>query len=156
MASRRADGPRLNTRSSCKVRARPSHLNSGLKKFGKNWKRVEAFIGTRTGTQIRSHAQKFFNRIRKEFRTEEPAVYVRNNLIRTTSDPDFGADISGADYESEPDTTPLFRVVKVARREEEVKPCVQVRKPTAMRPAASAGPPEFAPPSQSMAEAKLT
>ena len=39
----------------------------GLKIHGKNWKKVEEFIGTRSGAQIRSHAQKFFNRIQKEF-----------------------------------------------------------------------------------------
>jgi SHAQKYF class myb-like DNA-binding protein len=38
----------------------------GLKKFGKNWKKVEEYVGTRTGAQIRSHAQKFFNRVLKE------------------------------------------------------------------------------------------
>lgn len=38
----------------------------GLKKFGKNWKKVEEFVGTRTGAQIRSHAQKFFNRCQKD------------------------------------------------------------------------------------------
>ena len=29
----------------------------GLIQFGKNWKKVEEHIGTRTGAQIRSHAQ---------------------------------------------------------------------------------------------------
>lgn len=43
----------------------------GLKKYGKNWKKVEGFIGTRTGTQIRSHAQKFFNRIKREVDNKE-------------------------------------------------------------------------------------
>jgi SHAQKYF class myb-like DNA-binding protein len=38
----------------------------GLKKFGKNWKQVEEFVGTRNGTQIRSHAQKFFLRLERE------------------------------------------------------------------------------------------
>ncbi len=38
-----------------------------LKKFGKNWKQVEDFVGTRSGAQIRSHAQKFFNRLQREF-----------------------------------------------------------------------------------------
>lgn len=38
----------------------------GLNKFGKNWKKVEEFVGSRTGAQIRSHAQKFFNRIQRE------------------------------------------------------------------------------------------
>ena len=31
-----------------------------MKLYGKDWKRVEKFIGTRSGAQIRSHAQKFF------------------------------------------------------------------------------------------------
>lgn len=38
----------------------------GLKKYGKNWKKVEEHVRTRTGAQIRSHAQKFFNRLQKE------------------------------------------------------------------------------------------
>ena len=37
----------------------------GLKLFGKDWKRIEDFVATRTGTQTRSHAQKYFNRIKK-------------------------------------------------------------------------------------------
>lgn len=41
---------------------------------------MESFIGTRTGTQIRSHAQKFFNRIKKEFSTDDPSKYVIDNM----------------------------------------------------------------------------
>lgn len=52
----------------------------GLKIFGKNWKKVESYIGTRTGTQIRSHAQKFFNRIKKEHQTDDPSKYVIDNM----------------------------------------------------------------------------
>lgn len=37
-----------------------------LQLYGKNWRKVEEHIGTRTGAQIRSHAQKFFIRIEKE------------------------------------------------------------------------------------------
>jgi len=39
----------------------------GLRKFGKNWKKVEEYVGTRSGPQIRSHAQKFFIRLDREF-----------------------------------------------------------------------------------------
>jgi SHAQKYF class myb-like DNA-binding protein len=39
----------------------------GLRKFGKNWKQVEEYVGTRNGAQIRSHAQKFFNRLEREY-----------------------------------------------------------------------------------------
>ena len=33
--------------------------------FGNNWKKVENYVKSRTSSQIRSHAQKFFIRIRK-------------------------------------------------------------------------------------------
>lgn len=37
-----------------------------LRLHGKDWKKVEDYIGTRTGAQIRSHAQKYFIRIEEE------------------------------------------------------------------------------------------
>ena len=33
--------------------------------YGKNWKKVEEYIHTRTGAQIRSHAQKYFNKVNR-------------------------------------------------------------------------------------------
>lgn len=38
----------------------------GLLTHGKNWKMVEQVVGTRTASQVRSHAQKFFNRLDRE------------------------------------------------------------------------------------------
>lgn len=38
----------------------------GLRKFGKDWYRVEELIGTRSSAQIRSHAQKFLCKLDKE------------------------------------------------------------------------------------------
>ena len=37
-----------------------------LQVYGKDWQRVQAFVGTRSSAQIRSHAQKFFNQIKKK------------------------------------------------------------------------------------------
>eukprot|EP00826_Nyctotherus_ovalis_P017570 TRINITY_DN1517_c0_g1_i24.p1 TRINITY_DN1517_c0_g1~~TRINITY_DN1517_c0_g1_i24.p1 ORF type:complete len:301 (-),score=36.01 TRINITY_DN1517_c0_g1_i24:87-989(-) len=34
--------------------------------YGKNWKKVESYVGTRSGTQIRSHAQKHFLKEREK------------------------------------------------------------------------------------------
>ena len=35
--------------------------------YGKNWKLVQNYIGTRVSSQIRSHAQKYFNKISNQF-----------------------------------------------------------------------------------------
>ena len=37
----------------------------GIIKFGNNWKKIQKYISTRTATQARSHAQKFFDKIKK-------------------------------------------------------------------------------------------
>lgn len=42
-----------------------------LKSFGKNWKKVEEHVASRTSTQARSHAQKFFANILKRNTTME-------------------------------------------------------------------------------------
>ena len=38
----------------------------GVMKFGRDWKRIEKDITSRNGSQIRSHAQKYFNKIQQE------------------------------------------------------------------------------------------
>ncbi|CDW77411.1 myb-like dna-binding shaqkyf class family protein [Stylonychia lemnae] len=52
---------------------RQEHIRfiQAIKLFGKDWKKVEDHIGTRTGAQIRSHAQKYFLRIEKEINKNE-------------------------------------------------------------------------------------
>eukprot|EP00826_Nyctotherus_ovalis_P058738 TRINITY_DN80_c0_g1_i1.p1 TRINITY_DN80_c0_g1~~TRINITY_DN80_c0_g1_i1.p1 ORF type:complete len:218 (+),score=50.31 TRINITY_DN80_c0_g1_i1:132-785(+) len=42
------------TKEECK------RFEEALKRFGRNWKKVEDYVGTRSGTQVRSHAQKYF------------------------------------------------------------------------------------------------
>lgn len=41
---------------------------AGLLTYGKNWKLVEQVVETRSAAQVRSHAQKFFNRLDREQR----------------------------------------------------------------------------------------
>ena len=38
----------------------------GMRLFGKDWRRIEEYIGTRSCAQIRSHAQKYFNRLQRD------------------------------------------------------------------------------------------
>ena len=94
-------------------------FTEGLKIYGKNWKKVESYIGTRTGTQIRSHAQKFFNRVKKEFNTEDPSKYVVDHMkdesMRKIVLEHCGDDISISNEEKDfSSDTPevLFRITK--------------------------------------------
>lgn len=36
-----------------------------LKKYGKDWGKVQQYVGSRSSTQARSHAQKFFQKFEK-------------------------------------------------------------------------------------------
>ena len=36
-----------------------------LKKYDRDWKRIEAYVGTKNVIQIRSHAQKYFLKVQK-------------------------------------------------------------------------------------------
>ena len=40
-----------------------------LRIFGRQWRKIEEYIGTKTAVQIRSHAQKFFTKIEREGKT---------------------------------------------------------------------------------------
>ena len=50
-----------------------------LKKYGKQWKKVEEYIQTRSGAQIRSHAQKYFLKIQKEYPDQDAYEIFKNN-----------------------------------------------------------------------------
>jgi len=54
----------------------------GLKRYGKNWKQVEEHVGTRNGAQIRSHAQKFFNRLEREFNLKFEDLNLQSDKLR--------------------------------------------------------------------------
>ena len=61
-----------------------TNLFIAMRLYGKDWKKVEQHIGTRSGAQIRSHAQKFFNRVEKELGTDVDAFL--NSKASKTSD----------------------------------------------------------------------
>ena len=62
-----------NGKHSCGRWTNEEHENfiDALKLFGKNWKKVEDHVTTRTGAQIRSHAQKFFLKVQKKLNIEK-------------------------------------------------------------------------------------
>jgi len=53
--------------------------------YGKNWKKVEECIGTRTGAQIRSHAQKYFLKLEKDTKTNNKGTKKSNKKYTEVS-----------------------------------------------------------------------
>ncbi|CAI2360787.1 unnamed protein product [Moneuplotes crassus] len=49
-----------------------------LQKYGKDWSRLEKCVPTRTKIQIRSHAQNFFENIKREFNISNPMNFIMN------------------------------------------------------------------------------
>lgn len=66
-----------------------------LQRYGKEWKRVQQHVGTRSSTQARSHAQKFFVKLEKkgqrldEFLSLIDLESVRQRMIEAGSDKDY-------------------------------------------------------------------
>jgi SHAQKYF class myb-like DNA-binding protein len=56
-----------------------------IAEFGKNWKDVQKYVGSRSSTQARSHAQKFFLKL-KAIKTSKFDFDFSNNNIRSLSD----------------------------------------------------------------------
>ncbi|CAI2386177.1 unnamed protein product [Moneuplotes crassus] len=51
-----------------------------LKRYGKDWDKLDEMIPTRDSLQIRSHSQKYFNRIKQDFNTDDPIEYIRKGM----------------------------------------------------------------------------
>ena len=66
-----------------------SHQTIALKLYGRHWKKVEQHVGTRTGTQIRSHAQKHFLKSCNKKAVSRTAVEhgIESGKIGTTAEP---------------------------------------------------------------------
>ncbi|CAI2386552.1 unnamed protein product [Moneuplotes crassus] len=70
------DGKRTNGRWTAEEHRK---FVEALKMYGKQWKKVEEHIKTRSGAQIRSHAQKYFLKIQKEYPDQDAFQIFKNN-----------------------------------------------------------------------------
>ena len=64
------DSRTLDQDGTLKVPARYRWSEVGLQLYGKEWKKIEQLVATRTGAQIRSHAQKYFIKKGKDCQAE--------------------------------------------------------------------------------------
>jgi len=70
----------------------------GLSKEGNNWKKIREIINTRTLPQIRSHAQKFFKRL-KRCKNDKLGIDFTSNSIRSIKDMINHIKIVNKDYD---------------------------------------------------------
>jgi len=72
----RCDSERTNGRW---TKEEHNRFVEAIQLHGKNWKQVEDCVGTRTGAQIRSHAQKYFLKLEKEVKTNQKAKVTKKS-----------------------------------------------------------------------------
>ena len=53
----------------------------GILEYGNDWKKVQKLIKTRSSTQARSHAQKFFLRIKNDLKIKADKSILLNNVL---------------------------------------------------------------------------
>ena len=68
----------------------------GVIKYGNNWRLVQKYVGTRSGTQTRSHAQKFFEKLKRSkiFKAEKydfskNSLKLLHDIMSNLSDKEF-------------------------------------------------------------------
>ena len=64
--STKVDGLKKNRDYLFKVKFIPFIIFLGYEQYGNNWIKLREIIGTRNGEQIRSHAQKYLNKLKYE------------------------------------------------------------------------------------------
>jgi len=108
-----------NYESIAKTKAAKAHFRSGrwtrlehfkfleaLKMFGKEWQKVQQHVYTRTSTQARSHAQKFFVKLEKKELTLEEFLN-KLDIEQLKVDLNIGVEGDSTDYD---ESQPLLRI----------------------------------------------
>jgi len=69
--------------------------SQALEKYGREWKKVEEIVGTKSSVQIRSHAQKYFLKASREDKSFElPPAKIRQDFGQSSNSPsEFRADV---------------------------------------------------------------
>ncbi len=87
--------PTPNSRNICGDKAKvgrwtePEHVVflEGLQKYGKQWKTIAGMIGTRTVVQVRTHAQKYFQKMERKANGRPKAHSAASRMSRRKSLP---------------------------------------------------------------------
>jgi SHAQKYF class myb-like DNA-binding protein len=78
--SQSQDAERMNGRW---TKEEHNRFVEAIRAHGKNWKKVEEAVGTRSGAQIRSHAQKHFLKLEKEVKTSPKTKQQKKSSKKT-------------------------------------------------------------------------
>jgi SHAQKYF class myb-like DNA-binding protein len=95
------------------VRYAPPH--AAIMQYGKDWKKVEQYVRTRNGSQVRSHAQKFFNKLQKSSGGQPSGEGQQRRQEHSETEMDFERE---ANSEVTP-STPIELVSLIKRQEKE-------------------------------------
>lgn len=71
-----------------------------IQKYGRDWKKVQSHVGTRSSTQSRSHAQKFF----KKIGIDKVSSELRKLKNGVPSDPEFSVNFKVGKHEENKDS----------------------------------------------------
>lgn len=99
-----------------------------MKLYGRNWRLIQVYVGTRNATQARSHAQKYFAKLRKNVNIDtqettsaaspmfKPETSLKNSTITL---PDVSSQNFGSSKQSKDKTPETSKIFSVERKCEE-------------------------------------
>ena len=85
-----SEDPKKQTKYNSGRWTQEEHLKfiDGILEYGNEWKKVQSLIKTRSSTQARSHAQKFFLRIKKNLNINDSTTFANETNLNSPSNQD--------------------------------------------------------------------